>query len=356
MSLLELKPQGLYCVAGDFYIDPQQPVARAVITHAHSDHARPGHGSYLAAAPSIPLLRVRLRDISLQSLPYGESIVHHGVRLSLHPAGHILGASQVRLESGGETWVVSGDYKRVPDPTCALFEPQRCNVFVTESTFALPLYRWDDAPLDDILAWWRANAAQGKTSVLFAYALGKAQRIMAGLAARGAPGAFICHGAVDALNAIYRDSGIPLPPTLTADAAASGDKLNTALVLAPPSAQGTPWLRRFGNYSDGWASGWMRLRGARRRRAVDRGFALSDHVDWPGLLQTVRETGASRVIAQHGYAAVLARYLREQGLDAIAWDTHTDEREESAKTHDQTMGEGTGSKAGLDADMSDMDA
>lgn len=318
------RPGGLYCRAGDFYIDPWRPVARAVITHAHGDHARAGHTQYLAAAASGHVLRARLGAIALQTLPYGEAIDVGGVKVSLHPAGHVLGSAQVRLEQRGRVWVVSGDYKLEADPTCAPFEPLRCDVFVTESTFGLPIYRWPPAgeALGDIGRWRAANADAGRASVLFCYAFGKAQRILAALDPSVGP--VLVHGAVEPLNRAYRASGIALPPTRLATEAtgASGkDALGRALVLAPPSAQGTPWLRRFGDYSDAFASGWMRLRGTRRRRALDRGFVLSDHADWPGLMQAIAATGAGRVIVTHGQVPPMVRWLREQGLEADAFAT-----------------------------------
>lgn len=317
-DLVRNTERGLYCAAGDFHIDPWRPVARAVITHAHGDHARRGHGRYLATRASDAVLRARLGEISLDVLDYGEPIDIGGVRVSLHPAGHVLGSAQVRIEHRGEVWVVSGDYKVESDPTCAAFEPVRAHTFVTESTFGLPVYRWHRASrvFAEIDAWWSANAAAGRTSVLFAYAFGKAQRLLAGVDASIGP--IVCHGAVEALNAAYRASGVSLPATVRVTDPVAMDR---ALVLAPPSARGTPWLRRFGEYSDGFASGWMRLRGARRRQSLDRGFVLSDHADWPGLQMAIRESAAQRVIVTHGYVAPMVRWLNEQGLQANAFAT-----------------------------------
>lgn len=319
-DLVVARPEGLYCTAGDFHIDPWRPVSRAVITHAHGDHARVGHAQYLASEESRHVLLARLGDIALQTLKWGEAIDIGGVRVSLHPASHVLGAAQVRLEHRGEVWVVSGDYRVESDRTCTPFEPVRCDVFVSESTFGLPIYRWQPqgAIIAGIDAWWHANAAAGRTSVLFAYAFGKAQRILAAVDA--SIGALVMHGAVEPLNRAYRASGIELPPTL---GVADADKapLARALVIAPPSAQGSPWLRRFGDYSDAAASGWMQLRGARRRKALDRGFVLSDHADWPGLLSAIEATGASRVIVTHGQVGPLVRWLVEKGYDAGAFAT-----------------------------------
>jgi putative mRNA 3-end processing factor len=318
--LIELNDNGLYCAAGDFYVDPWRPAARAIVTHAHADHARRGSRAYLAAAEGERVLRTRLgEDASIQTVPYGEPIFVNGVRLSLHPAGHILGSAQVRIEHRGEVWVVSGDYKTEPDATCTPFEPVRCHGFITESTFGLPIYRWRPQVevFDDINAWWRANQLAGRASVLFAYALGKSQRLLAGVDPTIGP--IFTHGAVERLNQDYRAGGVPLPATIYA-AAGRGADWSQALIVAPPSAQG-PWLRRFGAISTGFASGWMQLRGTRRRRAVDRGFALSDHADWPGLLDTIDATGAEQVWVTHGYGAVLARWLNERGVAARSVST-----------------------------------
>ncbi len=326
-DLVVLRPEGLYCPPGGFYIDPWRPVDRAVITHAHADHARPGHARYLAAAPGEGVLRTRLGPISLQTLAYGEPIDHHGVRLSLHPAGHVLGSAQVRLEHRGRVWVASGDYKFMRggegeiDPTCPPFEPIRCDVFITESTFGLPIYRWQPqreifAGIDD---WWRANAEAGRASVLFCYAFGKAQRILTGVDADIGP--IFCHGAVEPLNRAYREAGVRLPTTTLVSEVTDKSLFRRGLVLAPPSAAGSPWMKRFGEYSDAFASGWMLLRGARRRRALDRGFVLSDHADWPGLHAAIAATGAPRVIVTHGQVPVMVRWLCENGLEADAFET-----------------------------------
>jgi len=319
-TLIQLTDNGLYCAAGDFYIDPWRPVARAVVTHAHADHARFGSRSYLVARDGERVFHTRLGyDAPLQTAAYGEAVTINGVRVALYPAGHILGSAQVRVEHRGEVWVVSGDYKIGADATCAAFEPVRCHTFVTESTFGLPIYRWrTQAELfDEINAWWRANQIAGKASLLFAYALGKAQRVLAGIDPTIGP--IFTHGAVERLTRDYRETGVALPATTYA--ADRRVDWTQALIIAPPSAQGTPWMRRFGSLSTAFASGWMQLRGTRRRKAVDRGFALSDHADWPGLLAAIAATGAERVWVTHGYSAVLARWLQEQGLDAATLAT-----------------------------------
>ena len=256
-DLIVARPQGLYCAAGDFHIDPWRPVPRAVITHAHGDHARRGSGHYLAHEASAGVLRARLgTDISLQTLRYGERLRIGETIISLHPAGHVLGSAQVRVEHRGEVWVASGDYKLEPDPTCTPFEAVRCDCFITESTFGLPIYRWPASAqlYADINDWWQANAEASRASVLFAYAFGKAQRLLCGIDA--SIGTIAVHGAVETLNAVYRAAGVALPPTLHAsDATLDKARLKRALVIAPPSAAGTPWLRRFGSYSDAFASG-----------------------------------------------------------------------------------------------------
>ncbi len=326
--LLYVAPQGLYCEAGDFFIDPWRSVPRAVITHAHADHARYGSEHYLAAQPGAGILRSRLGNISLQTHDYGRIVDINGVKLSFHPAGHVLGSSQVRVEYRGEVWVVSGDYKLEPDPTCQAFEPVACHTFVTESTFGLPIYTWTPSIelFADINQWWAANAASNRASVLFCYAFGKAQRILAGVDASIGP--IVTHGAVEPLNRAYREAGIALPTTQTVSQVSQKADFQKALVLAPPSAAGSPWMKRFGDYSDAFASGWMLLRGARRRRAVDRGFVMSDHADWPGLNKAIVASGASTVYVTHGYVPVMMRWLQEQGLQAKSFDTQYGEDED----------------------------
>jgi putative mRNA 3-end processing factor len=321
-DLVQVSANGLYCAAGDFYIDPWRPVARAVITHAHGDHLRGGSAQYHLAAEGEVIARHRLPpDAVLVTHAYREPFALGGAQLSLHPAGHILGSAQLRIEHAGEVWVVSGDYKRAPDPTCAAFEPVQCDVFISEATFALPIYRWD-SPAEiarQIFDWWQLNRAQGAASLLFAYALGKAQRVLAELMAHTSEPVYV-HGAVASLTDLYRAQGVAMLPTLSATAERGKDYAG-ALILAPPSAAGSPWARRFGDYRSGFCSGWMRVRGDRRRRGYDRGFVLSDHADWPALLQTIRECGAKRILLTHGRTDVLSRYLQEQGIDGSALKT-----------------------------------
>jgi len=347
MELIVARPEGLYCPPGDFHIDPWRPVDRAVITHAHSDHARSGSRHYMAAQGGEAVLRGRLGDIDLQVMAYGEALTHNGVRISLHPAGHVLGSAQVRVEYQGEVWVASGDYKLGDDPTCAPFEPVPCEVFITESTFGLPIYRWEsgDVLAEQINAWWAANAAAGRASVLYCYAFGKAQRVLCGLDTGIGP--IVVHGAVENVNRGYRAAGVALPPVLRVDEA-QADKaaLRRAIVLAPPSARGTSWTRRFGDHADGFASGWMQVRGARRRRGVDRGFVLSDHADWPGLQTAIGACGASRVIVTHGQVPVLVRWLNEAGISAQAFDTaYGDEEDEGPSASGSAEGAADGDDA-----------
>lgn len=321
--LIESTPAGLYCASGGFHIDPWQPVDFAVVTHAHGDHLRPGSRAYLCTDAAAPLVRHRLGETAaIRALPYGAAVDVGGVRVAFHPAGHILGSAQVRVERRGEVWVFSGDYKRAADPTCVPFEPLRCHAFITEATFALPVFRWDPvaATVSEIREWWRECRDSGVAAVLFCYALGKAQRVLAELAACGEGPVFI-HGALEDLIGIYRSAGVTLAATRRATEQAKGSSFAGQLVVAPLSARGSTWMRRFGTHSSAFASGWMRIRGARRRRGYDRGFALSDHADWDGLVATIADTGAERVFVTHGYTHQLARFLSGRGLDAHPWRT-----------------------------------
>jgi putative mRNA 3-end processing factor len=324
--MLEETPAGLFCAPGGFHIDPWGPVDRALITHAHGDHARSGSRAYLCAEPSRPLLERRFgSDVVVESLPYGETRTIGNMRVSFHPAGHILGSAQIRIAGEDGVWVVAGDYKRAADPTCSAFEPVACDTFVTESTFGLPIYRWDptDAVMAEILAWWDRNRAEGRTSVLFCYTIGKVQRLLAELV-RATDRRVFVHGMMLSMIDAYRQAGVRMLPVESATEQPKGTKFAGELVLAPLSARGTPWMRRLGDHSDAFASGLMRVRGVRRQRAFDRGFVLSDHADWPALLQSITETGAGRVLATHGHSEPLARHLRAHGLDAgvirTAWE------------------------------------
>jgi putative mRNA 3-end processing factor len=317
---------GLFCPSGGFYIDPWGTVDRAVITHAHGDHARPGSHAYLCADPSKPLLERRFgSEARVESIRYNEPVTIGDVRVTFVPAGHILGSAQIKLEGSQGVWVVAGDYKRAADPTCAQFDPVPCDTFVTESTFGLPIYRWDptELVLKEILEWWEQNRRTSRTSVLFCYTIGKVQRILAELAVVTDRPAFV-HGMMLSMIDAYREAGIHMLPVSSATEQPRGRKFAGELVLAPLSARGTPWMRRLGDHSDAFASGLMRVRGVRRQRAFDRGFVLSDHADWPALLQTVTETGAGRVLVTHGHAEPLARHLAAHALEAgvirTAWE------------------------------------
>jgi len=331
LSPIRPDDRGLRCDAGDFWIDPWKPAPVAVITHAHADHARPGMGRYICAQPCEPVLRARLaKDARIEAIPYGETTTLSGARISFHPAGHCLGSAQVRVETDDGVAVAAGDYKRAADPTCAPFEVVACDVFITESTFALPVYRWDppERTASEILDWWDENRAAGRVSVLFAYSLGKTQRLLAELARAldrrsETRRRTFTHGAPERLNRVYRDSGIDMLSAWVvgeyASARGRANPFRGELVLAPPSAAGSAWMRRFGparDVSTAMASGWMRSRGARRRMGHERGFVLSDHADWDDLVRTCRETGAAKILCTHGNSATLARHLREIGLDA----------------------------------------
>lgn len=321
-DLVILRPEGMYCPAGDFHIDPWRPVPRAVITHGHGDHARIGMGEYHCTSASLPILRWRLGEQALHAHAEGEQFILGDAVVSLHPAGHVLGSAQVRIESGGQVWVASGDYKRQPDPTCAPFEVVPCDTFITEATFGLPVYRW---PLTsevaaEISEWRRECAAQGEAAVLLCYALGKAQRILAELMRYETQPALL-HGAIAAGVEVYRQAGIAMLATEPVAEQSKGVDFAGQLILAPPSAAGSAWMRRFRKAQLGFASGWMRIRGNRRRRNYDRGFVVSDHADWPDLLRTIEQTGARRVIATHGNTDALIRVLRERGVAAEAFRT-----------------------------------
>jgi putative mRNA 3-end processing factor len=319
--------RGLWCQAGGFHIDPWKPVDLAVVTHAHADHATPGCKHYIASPNTIALMRSRMPgEIPAATPAFGERFTMGATTVSLHPAGHVLGSSQIRVEPvDGPTWVITGDYKVEPDPTCEPFEPVPCDTLLTECTFGLPIYRWPDSAgvFADINAWWRANAAAGRTTVLLTYALGKAQRVLAGLDASIGP--IGLHGALHGPTRVYREAGIALPEFISANATNAPLLKGGGLIVAPPSASATPWIRKFKG-PDGlrtaFVSGWMRVRGRRRWGSVDRGFVLSDHADWDGLLDTVRRTGATRVGVTHGNSEPLARYLREtMGIDSFVVPT-----------------------------------
>jgi putative mRNA 3-end processing factor len=315
--VLEATQRGLYCPVGRFYIDPTRGVELAIVTHAHADHARQGSVRYLAATPGAGILRARLGAAArIDSVAYGEIVNLNGVRVSLHPAGHILGSAQVRLERGGEVWVVSGDYKLGVDPTCQAFEPVPCHVFVTESTFGLPIYQWRPSSevYGEIRVWWEGNQRDGAVSVMFAYSLGKAQRLLAGLGELVGP-CFV-HEAVAKMTDFYREAGVLLPPVQVLRDKTAAAELKGALIIGPPGWSGLDLDAKQGPVRAACASGWMQTRQRRSAEGLDRGFVLSDHADWPGLLKAVRDTGADRVWVNHGFCETLARWLNENGWTA----------------------------------------
>jgi len=316
-DLLQFTNKGIYCPPAKVYLDPWRGVEKALITHAHSDHARFGSNAYLSHKDSEAILRLRLnKNLPLQTVSYNESVDINGVKFSFHPAGHIVGSSQIRVEYKGEVWVFSGDYKLENDGFSVPFEPVKCDVFITECTFGLPVYRWKPQQeiFDSIHHWWKSNAAQGICSVLIGYSLGKAQRLLVNLDASIGP--IYAHTAIQNTHDALITAGFNLPATLRVDVKAPKSEYRNALILAPPATSDSAWMKRFEPYSIAVASGWMEIRGARRRSNVDRGFALSDHADWPSLVKAVKESGASRIIATHGYSASFSRWLNEQGYEA----------------------------------------
>lgn len=311
--MIERRKAGLYCAAGDFYIDPSRKVDRAVITHAHADHARRGMGQYWCAAVGEQVLRCRIgAKAAIDGVPYGESFVLGGARLSFHPAGHILGSAQVRIQVGGEVWVVAGDYKRAPDPTCAPFEVVPCDVFVTEATFGLPIYRWDPPAqtAQAMFDWWQGCRARAEAAVLTGYSLGKTQRLLALLYPHAPDTVVALHGAAAAITQAYRDAGVQMLATEPIDAV---DDFAGRLVISPPLSAGSALMQRLGPHQTAFASGWIR---SGRTRGGDRGFVLSDHADWPALVRTCIETGAARVLVQYASGDALPRYLRHRGVAA----------------------------------------
>lgn len=327
-GIIKLTDSGLYCEQGDFYIDPWFPVKKAILTHAHADHTYRGNQDYLVPEEGARLSRIRLGDeAKISTAKYGATTDINGVKVSFHPAGHVLGSAQVRVEFKGEIWVVSGDYKLMPDATAATFEHVKCHHFITEATFGLPIYRWQPTEFifEQINDWWRKNQAKEKVSVIFAYSLGKAQRIMNGI--DRSIGKIFTHGAVERLTEAYRESGVDLPETKYVGAVENRKEFAGSLIVAPPSAHGSTWMRKFGVYSTGFASGWMMVRGARRRKAVDRGFVLSDHADWTELQTAIKGAEAETVYVTHGFIPELVRWLNENGQHAVPLKTNYGDEE-----------------------------
>lgn len=335
MALIEFSDKGLYCPAGQFYIDPWQPVDKAIITHAHSDHARWGSKHYLCHPASLPILKLRLGDVAADTIAWNETVDINGVKISLHPAGHIIGSSQVRVEYKDEVWVVSGDYKTEDDGISGVFEPVKCKVFISESTFGLPIYDWkpQEEIFNNIRQWIAGNRSAGKTSVLIAYSLGKAQRVLQCIKEMGIK--IFVHGAIWNTHQALVDAGYELPAVERVTPETPKENFKGNIVIAPPSADGTPWMKRFTPYSVGVCSGWMQVRGNLRRRNADAGFALSDHADWKGLLQAVKATQAEKVFVTHGFQSTFSRYLNETGIEAAEVKTEyggEEEEQEKAST------------------------
>lgn len=335
--LLAFNDKGIYCAQADVYLDPWKPVNNAIITHGHADHSRWGHKQYITHHMNVPIIKHRLGNIIVTGKEWGETFTINGVTFSLHPAGHIIGSSQVRVEYKGEVWVFTGDYKTEDDGISTAYEVVKCHTFITENTFGLPAFKWlpQVEVMNDINNWWAQNKAEGKTSILFGYTLGKAQRLLKYLDPN--IGQIYTHGAVENMTEVLR-SMVDFPPTTRITKETKKEVFPGSMVLAPPSAHGTVWIRKMTPYVTGSASGWMAFRGARRRRAIDKGFVLSDHCDWQGLLESIQATGAEKIICTHGYSDIFSTYLREKGYDARTEQTQYegDENEIADAKDDET--------------------
>ena len=318
--LLCFDSKGIYCEPAGVYLDPWKPVDKAIITHGHADHSRWGHKQYITHHTNVPIIKHRLGEIEVSGKEYGETFTINNVKFSFFPAGHIIGSSQVRVEHKGEVWVFSGDYKTEDDGISVPYEPVRCDAFITECTFGLPAFKWlpQEQVMNDINSWWQQNQAEGKTSILFGYSLGKAQRLLKFL--DPSIGRIFTHGAIENMTEVVRPFA-DFPETTRITRETKKEEIKGGIVLAPPSAHGSTWIRKMVPFETGMASGWMAFRGARRRRAVDRGFVLSDHCDWQGLLSSIKATGCERVICTHGYTEIFCRFLNEIGYDARTADT-----------------------------------
>lgn len=334
--LLQFTEKGIYCAQANVYLDPWNPVDNAIISHGHADHSRWGHKNYITHHRNIPIISHRLGEINVSGKNWGETFVINNVKFSLHPAGHIIGSSQIRVEHKGEIWVFTGDYKTENDGISTPFEPVKCNTFITECTFGLPAFTWtpQEEVFKDINTWWAENRAEGKTSILFGYSLGKAQRLLKYLDTD--IGRIYTHGAIENITEVLRPM-VDFPKTTLITKETKKEQLLGNIVLAPPSAHGSTWIRKMVPYVTASASGWMTFRGARRRRAIDKGFVLSDHCDWSGLLSSIKETGAEKVICTHGYTDIFSRYLQELGYDARTEATQYGEEENEAVVASNAM-------------------
>ncbi len=333
--LLEFTDKGIYCSAAKVYLDPWKPVDKAIISHGHADHSRWGHKQYITHHRNVPIISHRLGEINVSDKEWGESFTINNVKFSLHPAGHIIGSSQIRVEHKGEIWVFTGDYKTENDGISTPYEPIKCDTFITECTFGLPAFKWtpQQEVFEDINQWWTDNQAEGKTSILFGYSLGKAQRLLKYLDTD--IGKIYTHGAIENMTQVLRPL-VDFPETTLITKETKKEELLGNIVLAPPSAHGSTWIRKMVPYVTASASGWMTFRGARRRRAIDKGFVLSDHCDWQGLLSSIEATGAEKIICTHGYTEIFSRYLREQGYDARTEETQYGDEEDSATPEETT--------------------
>ncbi|TQD40524.1 ligase-associated DNA damage response exonuclease [Haloflavibacter putidus] len=330
--LLHFNQKGIYCQQADVYLDPWKPVKKAIISHGHADHSRWGHQQYITHRTNVPIIKHRLGDINVSGVEWGETFSINGVKFSLHPAGHIIGSAQIRVEYKGEIWVFTGDYKTEDDGLAKPYEVVKCHSFITECTFGLPAFKWQPQQevFSEINNWWQQNKQDGNTSVLFGYSLGKAQRLLKHLDT--SIGKIYTHGAIENMNEVVREI-VTLPETIRITKDTKKEEVKGNMVLAPPSAHGSPWIRKMVPFVTASASGWMTFRGARRRRAVDRGFVLSDHCDWQALLSSIKATGAEKIICTHGYTDIFSRFLCEQGYDARTEQTQFEEESaEQAKT------------------------
>ena len=315
MPLLEFTSKGIYCKQANVYLDPWKGVERALISHGHSDHARWGSKHYITQKINVPIIKHRLGNISVSGKKYNDAFRINEVKFSFHPAGHVPGSSQIRVEYKGEVWVFTGDYKIQNDGISTEFETVPCHTLITESTFGLPVFQWEDPQKvhDCINQWWAQNHAEKTTSLLMGYSLGKVQRLLKHL--DPSISKIYTHGATEQMTQVLRQF-IDFPRTELIIRDTTKKEIEGNLVLAPPAVLGSAWVKKLGLLSTGYASGWMAFRGARRRRAVDRAFVLSDHADWKGLISVVKATGCENVITTHGYTELFSQYLNEQGWNA----------------------------------------
>ena len=336
MALIRFTNKGIYCKQGDFYIDPWKPVKLAVTTHGHADHVKWGNQAYLCHELTKPVLLHRLgAELNIQTLRYREEITINGVKLSMFPAGHVIGSAQIRLEYKGEICVISGDYKVEYDGISTAFEPVKCHTFVSESTFGLPIYKWlpQQVIFDQIGTWVSNNQEQGITSVLIAYSLGKAQRLIKGLSGTDRP--IYVHQAIANLNDAFIQAGVALPETIRISPEIRKEELQSGIVIVPPALADGHWIKTLQQAATGVCSGWMQVRAGRRWRSADAGFALSDHADWPGLLSAIKATEAEKVFVTHGFTATFSKYLNEIGIEAEEVKTQYGTEEEEIETGSQ---------------------